>query len=225
MDMSKTILGWYFTDRNERLRYGDGRKIKVGITHEVEHEPALCKSGLHASKTVLAALNFATGPILYRVQVGGKIKSDADKMCGTSRKYLARIDAEQMEQMLHLFARQCALDVAHLWDCPPIVRDYLETGDEEMRSGAATSAYAVATSAYAAYDPVYAAAPRAAAAAAAYTAAHQAAYTAAHQAAYTAYDAGDTYSAARGKIEKRLEKMALKAIKLAHYTSADGTAD
>ncbi len=28
-------LGWHFADETETLRYGDRRKIKVGLTHKV----------------------------------------------------------------------------------------------------------------------------------------------------------------------------------------------
>ena len=39
--------------------------------------------------------------------------------------------------VLRAFARRCALDVLHLWpDAPAIVREYLETGDESIRSAA-----------------------------------------------------------------------------------------
>jgi hypothetical protein len=34
------------------------------------------------------------------------------------------------------FARRCALDVAHLWDAPDVVRRFLETGDESLRYAA-----------------------------------------------------------------------------------------
>ncbi len=44
-----------------------------------------------------------------------------------------RIDCEEA---LGLFARQCALDVIHLWDAPGVVHQYLETGDESLRSTA-----------------------------------------------------------------------------------------
>ncbi len=36
--------------------------------------------------------------------------------------------------LFRIFARQCALDVLHLWDVPDTVREYLETGDELLRS-------------------------------------------------------------------------------------------
>ena len=44
------------------------------------------------------------------------------------------------------FARWCALQVVHLWDCPAIVRQYLETGDESTRD-AAWAAYGAAAGA------------------------------------------------------------------------------
>jgi len=100
-----------------------------------------------------------------------------------------------------LFARKCALSVAHLWDMPPIVRQYLESGDDTIRIEAlyaADAAYDAAYAAYAAdaaYDAAYAAyaayaaAAYAAAAADAADAAADAAYAAAAAAADAAYAA------------------------------------
>ena len=48
--------------------------------------------------------------------------------------------------ILH-FARLCALDVAHLWDIPPIVREYLETGDESLHEAARAAVDAAARAA------------------------------------------------------------------------------
>jgi hypothetical protein len=105
-----------------------------------------------------------------------------------------------------------ALSVAHLWDMPPIVRQYLETQDESIRRDAADAAYAVyatraainaaANAAYAAYDAACAAINAACAAYAATLAADAAAYAActaayaATRAAYAAYDARTAYDAA-----------------------------
>ena len=103
---------WYFTDAEEKLRYDDGRKISLGKTHGVKCEPILCKQGLHASPTVLDAVGYAPGNILYRVELSGTIVHGYDKSCATERTYLARIDAEPI---LRAFARRVALDVVHLW--------------------------------------------------------------------------------------------------------------
>ena len=39
------------------------------------------------------------------------------------------------------FARWCSLRVVHLWDCPDVVMQYLETGDEELRDAAWNAAW------------------------------------------------------------------------------------
>jgi hypothetical protein len=140
----KEWLGWHFADYSETLRYGDGRKIEVGTTHKVGCEPILCEQGLHASPTVYKALGYAPGPILFRVSLGGVIVHGDDKSCATERTYLARIN---IDELLHEFGRKCSLDVVHLWDCPRIVRDYLETGDENLRSAAWSAAWSAARSA------------------------------------------------------------------------------
>lgn len=109
--MINTFHGWYFSDYDECLRYGDKRKIEVGITHTVDCKPRLCESGLHASNQILDALNYAPGPILWQVTLSGKIVRGDDKACATKRTYNARLDATSL---LRKFARMCALDVIHL---------------------------------------------------------------------------------------------------------------
>ena len=121
MQMTDSWFGWHFCDSSEHLRYGDGRPIAVGTIHKVNCAPVPCKAGLHASEFVLDALDYAPGNILYRVRLSGKIVHGDDKSCATQREYLWRIDAEPI---LRAFARKCALQVIHLWDCPRIVREY-----------------------------------------------------------------------------------------------------
>ena len=60
------------------------------------------------------------------------------------------------EKEIRRFACQCALDVIHLWDAPPIVKKYLETGDEKLRDAAWDAARAAAGDA--AWDAAWAAA-------------------------------------------------------------------
>ena len=132
------MIGWHFAEETRRLRYGDEREIRVGETHEVDGEPVLCNHGLHASESALDALQYAPGPILYRVKLSGKIVRGDDKMVATKRTYLAEIDAEPI---LREFARRCALSIIHLWDAPRVVKDYLETGDETLRAAARAAAW------------------------------------------------------------------------------------
>ena len=40
------------------------------------------------------------------------------------------------DDLMRRLARRFALDGVHLWDCPPVVRQYLETGDESLRRAA-----------------------------------------------------------------------------------------
>lgn len=55
------------------------------------------------------------------------------------------------------FAADCALHVAHLWNMPPVVREYLETLDENLKEGAvdacraANAAYNTGRNGYFAY--------------------------------------------------------------------------
>jgi hypothetical protein len=76
--------------------------------------------------------------------MGGTIKKDSDKLVARQRTILWRIDSTDV---LRKFARQCALDVAHLWDMPPVVSQYLETGDESIRAAARAAAWDAARAA------------------------------------------------------------------------------
>jgi len=186
----KAWLGWHFADASETLRYGDGRKIKVGVTHKVKCKPVLCESGLHASPTVFDAMQYAPGNILFRVKLSGKIIHGDDKSVATERSYIARID---VEPILREFARKCALQVIHLWNCPRIVQEYLETGDETKRAAARAAARDAA---------------RAAAGDAAWAAARDAAGDAARAAARDA-----AWAAARAAQKILLNEMVVDAIK------------
>jgi len=135
------MLGWYFAREDEKLGYGDSRKVAVGVKHTVEGPVTLCSHGLHASERIIDALQYANSSILYRVELSGDMDQGEDKSCSTERAYLERIDAGEV---LREFARECALSVSHLWDAPQIVLDYLKTGDEGLRASAWASAKAAA---------------------------------------------------------------------------------
>jgi hypothetical protein len=187
--MSKDVLAWHFV--GDALR--DGRPIPAdGVTLKHKGKLELCASGLHASERLIDALQYAPGPILCRVQMGGTIKKESDKLVARQRTILWRID---LTDVLRKFARQCALDVAHLWNMPFVVRQYLETGDKSIRAAAWDAAWtsAMATAWASARDAASAAA-RAAANDAARAAANDAASDAAGAAASDA--AGAAASAA-----------------------------
>jgi hypothetical protein len=170
------------------------------------------------------ALRYAPGNTICRVAITGDLVRGDDKLVGRRREVLWITDAEQT---LRKFARMCAKDVLHLWNAPPVVIEYLNTGDEALRvvahdaartaaRAAARAARAAARAARAAGDAAWAA--RAAARDAAWDAAWDAARAATHAAARAAGDAAwdtwgaawDTWDAARDAQNRRLGRMLMK---------------
>ena len=190
----------YYHFTSDKLR--DGRDIPA-IGEWLEHNGDVipCESGLHASPTAFDALQYAPGAMLHKVYLDGVIVehgSPVDKYAASRRVIVASIDATDV---CRRFARRVALDVAHLWDMPDVVRRYLETGDESLRDAAwvgawdatGDAAWGARAAAYAARDAAWAAwvaardAARDAAWAAAWDAAWDAARAAAQAAAYEKY--------------------------------------
>ncbi len=107
-----------------------------------------CVSGLHASAHPFDALQFAPGETLCLVECAGEIiPHGTDKVACGSRRIIKRIDATQL---LRRFAADQALSVAHLWNIPDIVRQYLTTLDESLRDAARDAAMDAASAARAA---------------------------------------------------------------------------
>ena len=92
------MKAWYFSKEDKRLRYGDGRIIKAGRTHKVKGGVELCGYGLHASRSILGALDHAPGPVIWRVELGGETLKDSVKMCASERTYLWGYDASDVLQ-------------------------------------------------------------------------------------------------------------------------------
>jgi hypothetical protein len=104
---------------------------------------AICESGLHASLDPFDALQYAPGAILCLVECDDVVAQHADKLVCRRRRIIKRRDATEM---LLAFARRSALRVTHLWGAPPVVKRFLQTGDDSLLMAAAWAA------AYAAYD-------------------------------------------------------------------------
>jgi hypothetical protein len=183
-------LAWYFAPNDRRLRYGDGRYVRAGVTHRVEGPPVLCEHGLHVSIRPIDALQYAHGSVACIVWIGGEIVTGYDKIAGTERTYLRtmRVDA-----VLRAYARWCALQAVHLWDCPDVVREWLETGREDLRDDALAAAWSSARDAArsAAWSASRAAARGDTAGFAAWDAARSAAWSAAQSAGSAAWDAAE----------------------------------
>ena len=192
--MSPTMDAYHFV--GDTLR--DGQPVPPDgewLEYDGPMPLIMCERGLHASLHPFDGLRYAPGPILCRVEVGGEIVQGEDKVVATRRRIIRRVDATDL---CRAFARRCALDVAHMWKCPPVVREYLETGREKLRAAARDAARYSARAAagdaarYAAWYAAWAAAGDAAwaaARAAAWAAAGAAAWAAAWDAARDA--AGD----------------------------------
>lgn len=103
-----TRIGWHFLSDDGLLRFGDYRKPRKGEWVKMLGfgNPILNQIGMHASQTVLDALNYAPGSLLCRVKVRGDIVSDGNKFAGRERLIIARADATRM---LHEFACDCAM--------------------------------------------------------------------------------------------------------------------
>jgi hypothetical protein len=84
--------------------------------------PVSWQKGIHASVEPFDAIHYATGTTLCQLELGGTVATEAT--------IIKRIDAKSL---IREFARKQALSVAHLWDMPEVVRQYLETGDESLR--------------------------------------------------------------------------------------------
>jgi hypothetical protein len=205
---------YHFVDKTLR----DGSPIPPdGEWLSVKGKLEMCKRGLHASAHVADALKYAPGATLCLVELDGEILKQDDKVCASKRKIIARFDATEL---LRADARASALSVAHLWEMPAIVRQYLETGEKSIRIAAASAASAAAAAAYVA--AAYAA--NAARAAAAYVdacaacaanaanAADAASYAAARVAAAYAADAANAATtAASCKVSRARLKRAVTA--------------
>ena len=148
-------FAWHFlaSDKAGNPMLRDGRPLVVGQWYEHTGPLVMCESGYHASVRALDALDYAPGPWISLCEIDGTIEYGDDKLVATRRRALWCYDATEV---LRLFARQCALDVAHLWEMPDVVRQYLETGDEAIRDAARAAALADASAA--AWDAASAAA-------------------------------------------------------------------
>jgi len=188
---------YYYHFTGSHLR--DGRPIPaVGewLVHPGELE--MCVQGLHASEEPWDALQYAPGEQLHLVILGGAIVSGDNKLVAERRKIIASVDATPL---LRQHARESALSVIHLWDCPAVVKDYLN-GDDTKRSAAENAAWSAAWSA--ARNAAWSAARNAAenaAWSAAWSAAENAAWNAAWSAAENAAEIA-AWSAARKRFNE-----------------------
>jgi len=116
----------------------DGRPMPpVGEWLEEPGPIEICKRGLHASVRAIDALDYLQwdNAAVCVVELDGIIETPdhTDKIVGSRRRVLGW---SPCDDLLRLFARECALSVASHWDMPANVREYLETGNEDLRAAA-----------------------------------------------------------------------------------------
>ena len=186
-------LAWHFTRMRDGVPVLRDGVTPVPLTDWLVHEGpvAICSQGLHASWRALDALTFCDWPdaAVCLVEVEGiAAEEHADKIVCCRRRVIAWTPCDDL---LRLFARECALSVVHLWEPPPIVREFLETGREEIRAAAKAAAWAAWDAAWDAAWAARAAAWAAWDAAGAARAAAWAAWDAARAAGAAAWDAWD----------------------------------
>lgn len=142
--VASPVTAWWFSE-GRTLPHGDGRQVALGKTHKIKGEIIPCENGLHASVRAIDALSHSPGNIVWKVECGGTIVHDDDKLACSERTYIA--GGIDVSDTLRKFARMCALDVIHLWDAPEIVVQYLKTGDESIRDAARAAARSAASAA------------------------------------------------------------------------------
>ena len=139
-------LAWHFLaqkgDGTPYLR--DGRELVMGQWLVHEGDVSICNRGLHASTRAWDALTYSPGDYVTRVEVEDVREEHDDKFVCTRRKPLWGFDAEPV---LRAFARRVAKDCRWQGEVPKVVLDWLETGDESLRSAAWSAAESAARSA------------------------------------------------------------------------------
>ena len=134
-----TILAYHFVGATLR----DGSPIPPdGEWLEYVGDIRICESGYHASVEPFDALQYAPGGKLCLVECDDVVAQQSDKLVCRRRRIVARFDATEF---LWEAARAWALEVAHLLAAPPVVIEYLQTGDESKRASANAAARASAT--------------------------------------------------------------------------------
>jgi len=135
----KPIKAWHFMRADRKLGYGDERVAVKGRTLRVDGKPVMCSHGLHGSRRIVDALSYACGPVVCRVEIGGDIIEQDDKLVGNIRKTLWWIDGTILLREFACRVAEDALRVADVkdercWNAIRVARQWMkgETTDEEL---------------------------------------------------------------------------------------------
>ena len=197
-----TIKAWHFLSDDRRMQFGERELVEVGKTYRAEGPIQMCANGMHGSRRIIDALQYAPGAMICRVGLWGEVEEGNDKLVARNRKVLSMIDGTKI---LHEFACRCAEDALKAanvkdkrsWNAIKVKRAWLEGKATDDKLAAARDA---------ARDAAWDAA-RDAAEAAAWDAARAAARAAAWDAARDA-----AWDAARDAQNEMLERMVVEAL-------------
>jgi hypothetical protein len=120
--MSDKVFYWF--SRSDGTTEYQTVPAAIGRTDTCECKLIPCENGMHASPTAFDALQYATGPLLWRVELSDERVehgSPVDKYAARSRTYLGCID---VDKTCRRFAAMQALSVIHLWAAPKVCKDY-----------------------------------------------------------------------------------------------------
>ena len=109
-----TYTGWHFLADPTVLAHDGGPVPPVGESISIDALPILCEVGFHASKKAQDALQYAPGPWLERIRLGGVVLADTDKAVGSRRVTLSA--PVNVERVLRLFACECAERVLPIFE-------------------------------------------------------------------------------------------------------------
>jgi hypothetical protein len=130
VDDEQDTLAWCFTDETNS---GPPLGPPPWDIRRSREDAKLYYSGFHAYDDLISALEQADGHILHYARMDGRIIRSGDELVASDRTVLWSINAKEI---LRTCARNWAVAVIHLWDAPPIVREFLEAGREELRATA-----------------------------------------------------------------------------------------
>ena len=100
-----TIKAWHFLSDDRRMQFGDRELVEVGKTYRADGPIEMCLNGLHGSRRIIDALQYAPGGVICRVALWGEVQEQDDKLVARNRTVISMIDATNM---LHEFACRCA---------------------------------------------------------------------------------------------------------------------
>ena len=107
----KKIKAWHFVADDRMLAHQPGLEVAPGYIYSEDGPIVICESGLHGSRNLLDALNYAPGSYLCRVEMWGDVTDLNDKLVARHRHVIA---AKDVAPELRLWACWCVRQQWHL---------------------------------------------------------------------------------------------------------------